>query len=134
MIVVDSTDATLGRLASFAAKKALLGEEIIVVNAEKAVIIGNIKDIVNKYLIRRQRGGSSQKGPNFPTSPERIMKRTIRGMLDYKRGRGYAAFKRIKCYNGVPEEFKNADKIVSGKKKQKSFIRLDDLARQLKGQ
>ena len=33
------------------------------------------------------------------------MKRTIRGMLPYKRPRGIDAFKRIKCYVGVPVEF-----------------------------
>jgi large subunit ribosomal protein L13 len=30
------------------------------------------------------------------------MKRTIRGMLPYKRPRGVEAMKRIKCYVGVP--------------------------------
>ena len=30
------------------------------------------------------------------------MKRTIRGMLPYKRPRGVDAMKRIKCYVGVP--------------------------------
>lgn len=130
--MIDATDATLGRLASFAAKQALLGQEIVIVNSEKAVIIGNNKDIIVKYVQKRQRGGSAQKGPNFPSLPEFILKRTIRGMLDYKRGRGHDAFKRIKCYRGLPDEFKNANKIVSGKKKQRGFIRLENLAGHLK--
>ncbi len=33
------------------------------------------------------------------------MKRTIRGMLPYKRPRGVDAMKRIRCYVGVPVEF-----------------------------
>jgi large subunit ribosomal protein L13 len=33
------------------------------------------------------------------------MKRTIRGMLPYKRPRGVDAMKRIKCYVGVQVEF-----------------------------
>lgn len=132
MIIIDATDATLGRLASFAAKKALLGNDIAIVNAEKAIIIGNSKSILPDYITKRQRGGSAQKGPNFPTSPERIMKRTIRGMINYKSRRGWEAFKRIKCYKGLPDEFKDTNKIVSGKKKQGDFIRLVDLSKHLK--
>ena len=133
MIIIDATDATLGRLASFAAKQALLGKDVAIVNAEKAIIIGNEKSIIPNYMQKRQRGGSAQKGPNFPTMPEMIMKRTIRGMINYKSGRGLDAFKRIKCYKGLPAEFKDANKIVSGKKKQGDFIRLEDLSMHLRG-
>ncbi|MFH0868111.1 MAG: 50S ribosomal protein L13, partial [Candidatus Woesearchaeota archaeon] len=31
----------------------------------------------------------------------------IRGMLPYKKERGRTAFKNIKCYIGIPEDFKN---------------------------
>ena len=41
-----------------------------------------------------------------------IVKRTIRGMLSYKKPRGKEAFARIKCYAGVPNEFKN-EKLVT---------------------
>jgi large subunit ribosomal protein L13 len=37
--------------------------------------------------------------------PDRIVKRTIRGMLPYKQGKGRAAFSRLKVYLGVPEAF-----------------------------
>jgi large subunit ribosomal protein L13 len=37
------------------------------------------------------------------------MKRTIRGMLPYKRPRGADALKRVKCYVGVPVEFANLE-------------------------
>ena len=39
--------------------------------------------------------------------PDRFVRRSIRGMLDYKRGRGRDAFKRIMCYISVPDEFKS---------------------------
>lgn len=45
MKVIDGTDAVLGRLASFAAKQALLGEEIVIVNCEKVIITGNRANI-----------------------------------------------------------------------------------------
>jgi large subunit ribosomal protein L13 len=37
------------------------------------------------------------------------MKRTIRGMLPYKRPRGVEAFKNIKAYVGIPVEFAGKD-------------------------
>ena len=104
-IVLDGTNAVLGRLASYAAKQALLGKEVAVVNCEKLAISGNKKIILQNYKDVRSKGGSSQKGPYFPTQPARIMKRTIRGMLSHKEGRGAAALKRIKCYEGLPKEF-----------------------------
>ena len=42
MIVIDATDLLLGRFAGYAAKQALLGKEIRVINCEKAVVSGNI--------------------------------------------------------------------------------------------
>ncbi len=77
--VIDATDAVLGRLASFIAKEALLGKKIVILNSEKAIIKGNKKDIVEDYKRKRARG--SIKGPHFPSNPEMIFKRAVRGML-----------------------------------------------------
>lgn len=86
-IVIDATKATLGRLASYAAKQALLGKEVIIVNCNNAVITGDRRMIINEYKIQRQRGSSTLEGPYFPNIPEKLLKRTIRGMLRYKRGK-----------------------------------------------
>lgn len=104
-LVVDGTNAILGRLASHVAKQALLGKDISVVNCEKVVISGNRRIALEGYKEIRAKGGSSQKGPLFPTKPAAIVKRTIRGMLSHKEGRGAAAFKRVRCYEGLPKEF-----------------------------
>ena len=130
-LVVDGNNATLGRLASFVAKKALLGNEIIIVNCEDVVVSGKPKSIIGEYQIMRKKGGSSLKGPFFPKMPERIVKRTIRGMLSYKQKRGSDALKRILCYNQTPEEFKDVKKIVSGKGKNISKIKLKSLSREI---
>jgi len=114
-IIIDAENAILGRLASYAVKQSLLGKEIAIVNAEKAIILGTEQSIMETYKIRRARGGSGLRGPFFPTTSERILKRTIRGMLTYKKGRGAEAFERIKAYNGIPKEFEEAPKIKSGK-------------------
>jgi large subunit ribosomal protein L13 len=104
--VIDGEGLILGRMASSVAKR-LLNEpetEIVIVNAERVVISGTKKYIFQEYKARRDRG-SKEQGPFFPRVPDRIVKRTIRGMLPYKQGKGRAAFSRLKVYLGVPETF-----------------------------
>lgn len=108
MIIVDAKNQILGRLASFVAKKALLGEEVKVVNAELAVITGKRDEIISKYKTRRERGIPS-KGPFIPRMPDRFVRRAIRGMVPYSKPRGREAFKRILCYKGIPAEFEGKD-------------------------
>ncbi len=107
-VVFDGADVVLGRLASKVAKQALLGKNVVVLNCEKVIVSGARKTTVEAYKETRARGGHSQKGPYFPTLPAMIVKRTIRGMLSYKEGRGAQAFKKIKCYEGIPKEFAEA--------------------------
>jgi large subunit ribosomal protein L13 len=113
MIVIDATDLILGRLAAHVAKQALLGETIRIVNAEKAVITGHPTSILAAQKRKREMGAPLI-GPYYPRMPERIVKRTIRGMIPYKRPRGKEAFARVRCYIGVPEDFKN-EKLVTFK-------------------
>ena len=42
MIYIDASDMVLGRLSSFVAKELLKGEQVHIVNAEKAVVIGTV--------------------------------------------------------------------------------------------
>ncbi len=133
MVVIDAENMVLGRLASVVAKRLLKGEEIVIVNAEKAVIIGNRSFIVNKYLERRNIG-SVRKGPYYPKMPDRILRRTVRGMLPMKKSSGKEAYKRLKVYMGVPKEFENAkmEKIEEAKNnKLEGFITLKELSIQL---
>jgi len=39
--------------------------------------------------------------------PDRFVRRCIRGMLPYKQEKGRKAFKRVMCYIGIPDEFKD---------------------------
>lgn len=107
MVVINAEDLILGRLAAFVAKQALLGETVDIVNAEKAVITGDKKKIIAEYKRKRDLGAPLI-GPYFPRMPDRLMKRAIRGMLDYKSSRGKEAFARIKCHVGVPSSFEGA--------------------------
>lgn len=104
MKVINAENTILGRLASYVASQALKSsDEFYIVNSEKAIITGSRKFILNEYLRRRKIGGSKRKGPYYPRRPDRLMKRTIRGMLPYqKRTSGRNALKRIKVYIGIP--------------------------------
>lgn len=106
--VMDADGMLLGRLASVVAKRSLQGEEIAIVNAEKAVISGTRVRVCANYNQKRQRG-SKEGGPFFPRRPDHIMKRTIRGMLPYKRQRGDEALKRVKVYVGIPKQFADVE-------------------------
>lgn len=106
MKVIDAENMVLGRLAQHVAKQALLGHKVAVVNTEKAVITGNKRTILEKYKHRRERG-APRTGPFFPRLPERIFKRTVRGMLPYKKPRGREAFKNIMCYHGIPNDLQD---------------------------
>lgn len=128
-IIIDAENATLGRLASYAAKQALLGKEIIIINCEKAIITGRKKNIKEKYRVKRARGSDIQKGPNFPSKADMIIKRTIRGMLPYKKERGKIALKKIKCYIG--EKFEKEKRIKAGREKMGNYIKLNEISREI---
>ncbi len=136
-IYIDATNMILGRIASYAAKKALLGNSINILNCGDAVITGNKKDIFGKYKHRRERANTSN-GPFFPKIPDRLVRRTVRGMLPYKQPRGSEAFKRVMCYVGVPEEFKGKKMITLAsadvaKTKNFRFVHVKDVCKQIGG-
>lgn len=128
MKIIDGTNAAMGRLASFAAKEALKGEEIAIVNCNKVIITGNRKNIEADFQQKRGRVGTLQVGPLVSKSNEKIVKRTIRGMLpDFRVGRGREAFKRIRCYNLVPKEYEAQEKIKLEKTKPKKAVSLESM-------
>lgn len=127
-IVIDASHATLGRLASFAAKKILTGTKIVVVNCGNAVVIGNRKAILAHYSMKRARGKGSLKGPYFPKKAEAILKRTIRGMLP-KSSSGRTAFKNLLCYSSVPSEYAKSKKVVSKRQKSAKFVTLEEISK-----
>ena len=54
--IIDATGATLGRLSTHVAKRLLNGEQIAVVNAEKAIISGKKTSIKKHYKEKRELG------------------------------------------------------------------------------
>jgi len=103
--VIDASGLIVGRMASIIAKRLLLGESIIVVNAEKAVLSGRrlsrVKD-ARKFL----KVGHPGKGPFHPRRPDQIIRKSVRGMLPRRLPKGQAALRRLKIFLGLPDEFK----------------------------
>ena len=130
--IIDASGATLGRLSTNAAKRLLNGEEVAIVNTEKAIISGKKPAIKNHYKQKRE-VGTYRKGPFFPRTPERIVKRTVRGMIPYQTPHGRAAFKRLKCYVGIPKEFegKKTESIKEAEKQPVDFVTIEELSRYL---
>ena len=102
--IIDGKDHILGRLSSVVAEKIMDGEEVVVLNARDIIVTGekyrtfadykNIDDL-----------GKIRKGPYPPRRADLLMKRTVRGMIPFKKPKGREAYKRLKVYVGVPKEF-----------------------------
>jgi large subunit ribosomal protein L13 len=129
--VVDARDCIMGRVASEVAQRALAGETVAVVNAEDAVITGNEESTMETYRTRAELGSDS--GPYYPKRPDRIFKRSIRGMLPYKKPRGREAFERVRVYVGNPFD-EDADVLAGTSLDRLSnikFVSLGDVSEQL---
>ena len=108
---VNAEGLIVGRMLSKVAKRLLNGEEVIILNAEKAVFSGKKKSKVaeaKQFL----EVGAPMRGPFHYRRPDRIVKKTVRGMLPYAQPKGKTAYKRLKVYMGIPIEFKNAQMIT----------------------
>jgi len=104
--VVNGEGLILGRMCSKVAKRLLNGEQIIIVNAEKIIISGKRKSKVaeaHKFL----EVGAPDRGPFHSRRPDRIVRKTVRGMVPWKQPKGKVAYKRLKVYLGVPLELKD---------------------------
>ncbi len=116
MIIIDAENARIGRVATFAAKELLNGEEVHIINAEKAIISGNKKEIIKKYTLRRsfKNKGNPERSPTWSKVPYMFVKRLIRGMLPRETQTGRDAFKRLRTYMGRPATLKGDSIKVKG--------------------
>ncbi len=109
--VIDAHGLILGRMATYVAKRLLNGEEIVIVNAEKAVLSGKRRsklEDAKEFL----GVGSPQRGPFHYRRPDRIVRKSVKGMLPFKKRRARVskakqAYKRLKVYIGTPDDFKD---------------------------
>ncbi len=135
--VYDAENMVIGRLGTKAAKAAILGDRVVVVNAEKAIITGDRKTVIEawkeKFNIRTSY--NPRRGPLHERRPDKMVRKMFRGMLPWPTPRGKAAYKRIKVYIGVPEQYAESEKIVLEGAKYRSlkqkFITVADLSHAL---
>jgi len=99
-VVVDARNCIVGRVASEVAQRALDGERVAIVNAEDAVITGSEEDVMATYRKRADVG--SDRGPHYPTRPDGMFKRSVRGMLPTDKDRGREALSNVRVYVGNP--------------------------------
>ncbi|MGC8994034.1 MAG: 50S ribosomal protein L13 [Pyrobaculum sp.] len=117
-VIIDAEGHVMGRLATYIAK-ALLEKPrlwIVVVNAEKLVVTGDRKMIIEWFKRKisewRTHYNPEKVGPKIPRRPDRVFKRVVRGMLpkDVKRGR--LALKRLRVYMSIPIEMFERKRLV----------------------
>jgi large subunit ribosomal protein L13 len=104
--LINADGLILGRMCSKVAKRLLNGEELIILNAEKAILSGKRKSKIaeaKEFL----EVGAPMRGPFHYRRPDRIMRKTVRGMLPYSQPKGKNAYRRLKVFMGVPKEFKD---------------------------
>jgi large subunit ribosomal protein L13 len=130
VLVIDATGLVLGRMATHAAKRAIMGDEVHIVNAEKAIIVGSSKKAIQEHYHFKRAVGTSRKGPFFPREPHLIVKRTCRGMINYTSSSGRAAYKRIKAHIGVPKELAGTKAVTveAAKREAHSYLTISELA------
>ena len=138
-LLLDAKNQILGRLASFVAKRAILGDTIIILNAEKAVISGRRQNIVEeaKHKLHTRTLGTQIHAPIHPRRPDLYMRRVVRGMLPWKEPKGRTAYHRIHVYVGVPEEYAGKGTSIVPKadasRLLSPYISLEDLATEIGG-
>lgn len=113
LMIVDGSNMIFGRFASQVAKRLLQGEEVHVINAEKLVIVGNPKQISQRYLTKRgiKHKGTPERSPVWPRIPHMLVKRMIRGMLPRETTRGKVALKKLRVYTGNPKNLAASGKV-----------------------
>ncbi|MFW9999800.1 MAG: 50S ribosomal protein L13 [Candidatus Hodarchaeota archaeon] len=105
----DASNKILGRFCSHIAKKALLGEYIVIINAKDAIVSGTKRNIHENYLakLKISTATNPRRGPFHERRPDTFMRRVVKQMLPRKKLRGKEALKRVHVYiSDIPERFK----------------------------
>ena len=105
--IIDASGLIAGRLSSVVAKRLLKGESIIIVNAEKAVLSGRRESRIREVKEFKEVAGRANpvRGPRHPSRPDNFLREMVRGMLPRDKPKGREAYRRLKVFIGVPEEF-----------------------------
>ena len=138
MKVYDAKGIILGRLASRVAKDALLGEDVVVINCESAIVSGQRKLTHKVQKNRREQRGYPLAGVRIHRSSDRFVRRAVRGMLPWTKTRGREAFKRVMCHIGTPKSVEGKETIHLADSDMKKlpnskYVTIADLMKDLGG-
>ena len=129
-MIIDGEGLIMGRLASTVSKMLLNGEKVVILNAEKILISGTKEWAYARYKQRVDRASISnprKMGPKYPKRPDDIFRRTVRGMIPYRKTSGREAFKGLKVFVGIPQEFEGAEIFKLEEAKPKNIIKSIEL-------
>ena len=103
--VIDADGLIVGRMASNIAKRLLEGEQVVIVNAEKAVLSGRRRSKTAEAKEFLDVGGVGR-GPFHHRRPDRMVRRAVKGMLPIRQPKGVQAYRRLQVFIGVPDNLK----------------------------
>jgi len=109
--LVNAEGLIVGRMCSKVAKRLLNGEEVTILNAEKAVFSGKKKAKVLEAHIFLE-VGAPVRGPFHYRRPDRFLRKTVRGMVPFKQPKGKEAYKRLRVFMGVPLDLRGKEMIT----------------------
>ncbi len=137
-MIINAEGLVAGRLASRVAKEMINNKTVIIINAEKAIVVGKESAVLPKY---KQRVDASvktnpHKGPKYDRVPEKMLRRMIKGMLPNRKKTAERIMKQLKVYNNVPKEINESEaQTIEGIKcnEKHAFMYLGDLAKKIGG-
>jgi len=134
MVVIDADGAVVGRLGARIAKLLLAGQQVEIINAEKAVMLGSLSAAKEHYLSRRGQKDkrSPENSPHWPRAPHLLLRRIMRGMLPWSSQRGRDAYHRLRVTVGSPSNTGKPVKLKEAASDSKhGYFTLAELCREL---
>ena len=126
-MIVNAENKIVGRLATRIAREVKDGEEVKIVNSEKAVISGDEEKVKDEYRQKYERG-SRDFGPYYPKRPDKILKRIIRGMVrDGEESK-------VKTYLGTPIELDEPEELdvkQGDDLRKRNYVKLGEVSKSI---
>ena len=136
MVVIDAEGAIIGRLGARVAKLLLAGQQVEIINADKALMSGSLTSSKEKFMSRRSQKNkrNPDESPKWPRVPNMLLRRMIRGMLPFWSQRGRDAYKRLHVTVGTPTDTGKAQRIAEASSEHKHrCFKLSELCKEVGG-
>lgn len=138
---IDGDFQILGRLANEVAQMLLAGESVTIVNAEKIIITGRKESTFNRFKHRTDLAdrGNPRRGPFFPKTSDRLVRRVVRGMLPWRKSSGREAYRRLQVFEGIPDmlkenEFVKIENAEGTRLGTHKYVTVSELSNYLRGE